>query len=122
MIIIHVVEPFAAGIAVFVRSLVENMPDDLHIIVHGERAEVTRFEDIKKEFPRSNVRFIRWQSAQRSLHPTKDFSAILELYTILRRLKRKNLLDAVHLHSSKSGFIGRAVCRFLGINNVVYTP
>lgn len=122
MIIIHVVEPFAAGIAVFVRSLVENMPDDLHIVVHGERAQVTRFEDIKKEFSRSNVRFIRWQSAQRSLHPTKDLSAVLELYTILRRLKRKNLLDAVHLHSSKSGFIGRVVCRFLGIDNVVYTP
>lgn len=122
MIIIHVVEPFAAGIAVFVRSLVENMPDDLHIIVHGERAEVTKFEDIKRDFPRSNVRFIRWQSAQRSLHPTKDLSAIMELYTILRRLKRKKLLDAVHLHSSKSGFIGRMVCRVLKIENVIYTP
>jgi glycosyltransferase involved in cell wall biosynthesis len=122
MIIIHVVEPFAAGIAVFVRSLVENMPDDLHIIVHGERAEVTKLKDIKKEFSRSNVRFIRWHSAQRSLHPGKDFSAAMELYTILRRLRKKNLLDAVHLHSSKSGFIGRVVCRLLKIDNVVYTP
>ena len=122
MIIVHVVEPFAAGIAVFVRALTETMPDDLHIIIHGERKQVMPAKEVKKSFPQKNVRFIKWKSAQRSINPLKDFLALSELYKIFRRLKRKNLIDAVHLHSSKSGLLGRAACRMAGISNVVYTP
>lgn len=122
MIIVHVVEPFAAGVAVFVKSLVETLPDDLHIVVHGERKKEITAGEVKKSFPQNNVRFIRWRSAQRSIHPLKDFLALGELYKILRRLKAKNLVDAVHLHSSKSGLLGRTACRFAGIDNVVYTP
>lgn len=122
MIIVHVVEPFAAGIAVFVRSLTETMPDDLHIVVHGERKQVMTASEVKKSFPKNNVRFLRWRSAQRSINPLKDFLAFRQLYKILRRLKKKNLVDAVHLHSSKSGLLGRAACRMAGISNVVYTP
>ncbi len=122
MIVVHIVEPFAAGIAVFVRSLTEAMPDDLHIVIHGERKKVMSASEVKRNFPKRNVRFIRWRSAQRSIDPVKDFLALTELYTILRRLKRKNLVDAVHLHSSKSGLLGRAACRMAGITNVFYTP
>ncbi len=122
MIILHVVEPFAAGIAVFVRSLTETMPDDTHIVVHGERKEEIAASEVKKIFPKKNVRFIRWQSAQRSIHPLKDFYAFQELYNILKRLKRRKLVDAVHLHSSKSGLLGRAACRLARIENVIYTP
>lgn len=122
MTIIHVVEPFAAGIAVFVKSLTETMPGDLHIIIHGERKREIPASEVKKIFPQNNIRFIKWRSAQRSVHPLKDFMALSELYKILRRLKKKNLVDAVHLHSSKSGLLGRAACRMAGINNVVYTP
>ena len=122
MTILHVVEPFASGIAVFVKSLTETMPNDVHIILHGERRHVMAASEVKKTFPRKNIRFVRWRSAQRSLNPLKDFMAFSELYKILRRLKRKNLVDAVHLHSSKSGLIGRAACRMAGIDNVVYTP
>ena len=98
------------------------MQDDVHIIIHGERPEVTPFEQVKKQFRQSNVRFIRWRSAQRSISLTKDGAAFFELCTILRRLKRKNLIDAVHLHSLKSGFIGRAACSVVNIKNVIYTP
>lgn len=98
------------------------MPDDVHIILHGERKHVMAASEVKKTFPRKNIRFIRWRSAQRSLNPMKDFMAFSELYKILRRLKRAGLVDAVHLHSSKSGLIGRAACRMAGIDNVVYTP
>lgn len=122
MIIVHIVEPFAAGIAVFVKSLTEAMPDDMHIIVHGERKSEMTAAEVKKSFHRQNVRFIRWRSAQRSIDPLKDLFALAELYKILRRLKRKNLVDAVHLHSSKSGLLGRAACRMAGITNVFYTP
>jgi glycosyltransferase involved in cell wall biosynthesis len=122
MIIVHVVEPFAAGVAVFVKSLTETMGDELHIVIHGERKLVMSAKDVKKTFPKGNVRFIRWKSAQRNINPLKDFYAFSELYKILRRLKKKSLVDAVHLHSSKSGFLGRLACRMAGIHNVVYTP
>jgi len=122
MKIVHVAEAFAGGIVVFVKSLVENLSDDEHIIVHGERAHVSSFSSIRKQFARTNARFVRWHSAQRSIHPFKDFAAFLELYRILKRLKKQHQIDAVHLHSSKSGFIGRMVCRLLGIDNVIYTP
>src|SRR5215218_2796348 len=122
MTVVHVVEPFAAGIAVFVKSLTETMPDDVHIIVHGERKKEIPASEVKKIFPQKNIRFIRWRSAQRSVHPLKDFMAFSELYKILRRLKLKNLVDAVHLHSSKSGLLGRVACRMAAITNVVYTP
>jgi len=98
------------------------MPDDMHIIVHGERKKEMSAREVKKSFPRQNVRFIKWRSAQRSIDPLKDLLALAELYKILRRLKRKNLVDAVHLHSSKSGLLGRAACKMAGISNVFYTP
>ena len=122
MTIVHIVEPFASGIAVFVKYLSEAMPDDLHIIIHGERRQVMPASDVKRTFSSSNVRFIKWRSAQRSINPFKDFLALVELYKILRRLRNKALVDGVHLHSSKSGFLGRMVCKALGIRNVFYTP
>ena len=90
MTIVHVVEPFAAGIAVFVKSLTETMPDDVHIIVHGERKKEIAASEVKKIFPQKNIRFIKWRSAQRSVHPLKDFMALSELYKMLRRLKKKS--------------------------------
>src|SRR5215831_468057 len=122
MTIVHVVEPFAAGVSVFVKYLTETMPDDLHIIIHGERKQVMPAANVKKTFPSSNVRFIKWHSAQRSVNPIKDLLALRELYKILKRLKEKSFIDGVHLHSSKSGFIGRIVCKMLRIKNVFYTP
>ena len=122
MKIVHVIEPFASGVAFFVKSLVETMPDDHHLIIHGERKEVTSAEEVKKLFPRQNVRFVRWKSANRSINPIKDLMALRELHTILHRFKEKNLVDVVHLHSSKSGFLGRLACKLTGIHNVVYTP
>ncbi len=122
MIIVHVVEPFAAGIAVFVKYLTEAMPGDLHIIIHGERKQVMCAVDVKKTFSSPNVRFVKWHSAQRTIDPFKDFLALAELYKILKRLKNKQLIDGVHLHSSKSGLLGRIACRMLRIKNVFYTP
>ena len=122
MIIVHVVEPFAAGVAVFVRSLTETMPEELHIVIHGEREYVMSAREVKHSFPKKNVRFIRWKSAQRSINPLKDLLALNELYKILRRLKRREIVDAVHLHSSKSGLLGRIACRIAGIEKVIYTP
>ena len=123
MIIVHIVEPFASGVALFVKSLTDAMPDDMHIIIHGERKEEIAADTVKKKFNNSpGIRFIRWRSATRAISPLKDFLAFAELYQILRKLKKSGMADAVHLHSSKSGFLGRAACRMAGIKNVFYTP
>ena len=122
MNIVHVVEPFAAGIATFVKSLTETLSNDHHIVIHGERKPVMSAEDVRKSFPNNNVQFIRWHYAQREINPFMDALAVGELYSIFQKLKRKNLVDAVHLHSSKSGILGRAACRMSGITNIIYTP
>jgi glycosyltransferase involved in cell wall biosynthesis len=122
MNIVHVVEPFAGGIVAFLKSLVEDSSGDNHIIIHGERAHVVKVADAKKQLKSPRVKYIHWKSAQRSIHPVKDLKASIELYRILKRLKKQGLIDAVHMHSSKSGFIGRMVCQLLGIRNVIYTP
>jgi len=122
MKIVHVAEAFAGGIPVFIKSLIDNMPDDQHIIVHGNRTNVTSADKIKKQFTHPNVRFIYWRAAQRSIHPYKDSVAFLQLLNALKRLKKKNMIDVVHLHSSKAGFLGRVACNLLGIKNVIYTP
>jgi glycosyltransferase involved in cell wall biosynthesis len=122
MKIVHVVEPFASGIAAFVQSIVQNLRDDFHIIIHGEREYVMSSAEIKQFFPKDNVQFIRWQSAQRNLSLVKDTAALVELCRLLKNLKQQKMVDAVHLHSSKSGFLGRLACRLIDISNVIYTP
>jgi glycosyltransferase involved in cell wall biosynthesis len=122
MKIVHVVEPFASGIAVFVQSIVQNLRDDQHIIIHGEREYVMRSAEVIKYFPVENVQFIRWRSAQRSISLVKDTAALLELCRLLKHLKAQKQIDVVHLHSSKSGFLGRLACRLMNITNVIYTP
>jgi glycosyltransferase involved in cell wall biosynthesis len=47
-----------------------------------------------------------------------DIKAISSLYSLIKNIE----CDAVHLHSSKAGFLGRFVCYFLGKKNVIYTP
>lgn len=122
MTIVHIVEPFASGVALFVRSLTEAMPIDTHIVVHGERKSEMAANEVKKKFPTNNVRFIKWPSAGRRIDPFKDLMALGEIYKILFRLKKKNLVDVVHLHSSKSGLLGRIACKLVGISNIFYTP
>lgn len=122
MKIVHVVGPFASGVAVFVKSLVENLKDDFHIIVHGEREVVMKAVEVQQSFSTHNVQFIRWQSEQREISIKKDAVAFWELYRLLKNLKQQDQVDAVHLHSSKSGFLGRLACRMANIKNVVYTP
>ncbi len=123
MKIVHIIEPFAGGVVTFLKSLVENLPEDKHIVIHGERKEEMPLSEVKKQFLSGNVKFIHWKSAQRSLNLKDDIAASVELFVILKRLKKSASIDVVHLHSSKGGFIGRMVCRMLGIQNLVlYTP
>lgn len=119
MKIVHVVEPFAAGVATFIRHLVIHMPYDKHVIIHGERPEYEPAHKIKKTFPQNNVNFFQWKGVRRQLEIVNDIRSLVSLYRILKRIKN---VDVVHLHSSKAGFLGRIVCTMLGFKNVIYTP
>ena len=119
MKILHVVDPFASGLATFLKLLTEELDAHTHIIVHGERKDLISADDVKKFFPKNNVKFIRWKSVKRELNAISDFKAYLELYKIFGRFRN---VDVIHLHSSKAGFIGRLVAKHLGIKQVIYTP
>lgn len=119
MKVVHVVEPFAAGVATFIRYLVQRMPYDKHVIIHGERPEYNTAIEIKMTFPQQNVNFLPWKGVRRQLSIVQDFRSLISLYRILKRIKG---VDVVHLHSSKAGFLGRIVCTLLGFKNVIYTP
>lgn len=122
MIVVHIIEPFASGVALFVKSLTSVLDNDEHIVIHGERKDEIEASLVKKGFLTSNVKFIPWKSAHRKISFTKDTRALFEIYSILKRLKKSGLCDVVHLHSAKSGFLGRIACKMLGIKNVFYTP
>lgn len=118
MKIIHIVDPFAAGLATFIKNLIESNEGAHHIVIHGERKNVISVEKLKQSFPK-DIDYIFWSKVKRDISLKEDFKAFIELYRILKRHKDA---DLVHLHSSKAGFLGRIVCAMLGIKNVVYTP
>ncbi|RYM34010.1 glycosyltransferase [Brumimicrobium glaciale] len=117
MTIIHVVEPFATGINTFIRELVTGMPNDQHIIIHGERDDNRKLKSIIDEYG-SNVKFVRWEHAQREIRIFKD----LKSYFSLKKLLKQYSFDILHLHSSKAGTIGSFWSFINGKSNVVYTP
>ena len=117
MTILHVIEPFAAGITTFVQQITTLLPNDKHIIIHGERKDIISPEEVIKNFP-DNVQFIKWKSAQREIRLFKDLAALMELNRYMKRLE----YDVVHLHSSKAGFLGRLVCKYRRLDNVIYSP
>lgn len=118
MKITHIIES-TGGSADFVLYLAKYIPEFQHNIIYGDRTFSVfggRFEKLKEEYP--NVNFIYWRHVQREIDIVKDIKASLSLFSLLKNLES----DAVHLHSSKAGFIGRIVCFFLGYKNVIYTP
>ena len=123
MTILHVLEPFASGITTAVSSIARELPDFTHIVIHGSRNWTESAEKVKQRFPQG-VTFIGWKNAGREINAIKDWKALWELVALLKPYAsrdRKNEI-AIHLHSSKAGFLGRLACRILGIKNVFYTP
>ena len=115
--VLHVVEPFAGGIATFIKQLTEQCPGDEHIILHGNRSEIIEPSELYRRFP-SNCKFIRWKFTQREINPVADSFAFAQLMKVLVAEK----FDVVHLHSSKAGFLGRLACKALNFHKVIYSP
>lgn len=119
MTVVHVLEPFATGVASAVISIAKQLPHIRHVVVHGERAGADGIAGVKGRFP-PEVIFIPWPHAGREINPLRDFQALCSLLAILKPYKKNG--PVIHLHSSKAGFLGRLSCAFLGIHTVVYTP
>ncbi len=116
MKIVHVAEAFGGGIIEIIRLLSQHLPEFEHIVVHGNRD--IDIEEEKNTFP-TNTKFINWRSAMREISFRDDIKAFRELKKILK----ENLpFDAIHLYSSKAGFLGRIAGKSLGIKNVLYSP
>lgn len=124
-------EPFASGVTTAVISIITELSDMRHMVIHGARNWVEDSAAVKKRFP-PGVAFVEWHSAGREISLSGDFRALRELAGILQRLAPRGYTRSadgeradpvvVHLHSSKAGFLGRLACRLLGIRSVIYTP
>jgi glycosyltransferase involved in cell wall biosynthesis len=115
--IIHIVESFSGGVFDFISDIVNELPEYDHVIIHGLR------EDTPHNYTQliKASEFIEVKNFQREINLIKDFKALIEVISILRRFKTRKIV--IHLHSSKAGFIGRIASRFLKLHNkVVYTP
>jgi glycosyltransferase involved in cell wall biosynthesis len=117
MKIIHIVESFAGGVFDFVLDLSNGMPNHEHVIIYATREHTP--EHFRQQFS-TKTKFIHWGQATRELNPIQDYKAYKELIAIIKELSD---IDVIHLHSSKAGFIGRAVANRLGLKKkVIYTP
>lgn len=115
MNILHVIES-SGGSADFVLYLVRYLAEHHHQIVYSDRTFANRLKEVQAKY--TNASFYHWKEIQREIRIVKDFKAAVHLYRILKKLPA----DAIHLHSSKAGFIGRIVCFLLRKKNVTYTP
>ncbi|MCE2894900.1 MAG: glycosyltransferase [Flammeovirgaceae bacterium] len=115
MKIIHIIES-SGGSADFVLYLIKYLPAHDHTVIYGERTFGNRFSEVKNA--NSSVDFLFWNHVQREVKIYKDFKAAISLYRLLKKVES----NAIHLHSSKAGFLGRVVCFFMGKKNVIYTP
>ena len=113
--VVHVVECFAGGVYDFVKNLTYDMNEYEITILYGDRGELK--EDFKNDFNK-NIKFIKWENAQREISVLKDIKALLEVIKVLRKEK----YDVIHLHSSKAGFLGRIGAKIVGQNKkIIYT-
>ncbi len=113
--ILHVVEAFGGGVYTFLVALANASCQEYDVtILYGVRNQTP--ENIEKDFD-ERVHLIKTKHFTRKISPTKDLLSLFEIRKTIKKLKP----EIVHLHSSKSGLLGR-----IGINcekrRVFYTP
>lgn len=73
-------------------------------------------EWLKHQCEAENLDFVRIPSLKRDIDPMNDFKAERELESIIREFAP----DAVHLNSTKIGFLGSYAAKRANVKNVVY--
>ena len=121
--VVHIIEALGGGVYTYFKDLSFFFGDngetegiETYIIYSAHRREIDP-EKVKSEFsPKVHLIEI---SMPENLSPVKDFKAVIALYKELKKINP----DAIHLHSSKAGVLGRAA-HFLLFNRkkLFYTP
>lgn len=115
MKILHIIESFGGGVYDFIKDFTGITPEYQHTIIYGKREGLK--DNFKNDF-KENIDFILWKNAKREISLKNDLLALKELLNLLKKEK----FDAIHLHSSKAGFLGRVVARVCNHQNkVIYT-
>lgn len=113
--VLHIVEAFGGGVYTFLVPLMNSTCDEFDTtIAYALRPQTP---DTYKDELNSNITMIKGKNFVRSLNPVKDIKAFFEIKKIVKKIKP----DIIHLHSSKSGFIGRMAINCKK-NTVLYTP
>lgn len=113
--ILHIAEPFATGVFMFVVNLANKQCEDYEVyIAHGMRPLT---HPNYPDFFDKRIKLFRVENFAMEINPLKDFKALLEICKLLERIRP----DIVHMHSSKSGVIGRIALAFKKIPQF-YSP
>ncbi len=72
---------------------------------------------VKNALSIKDLRLIRSRFLERSINPLRDFLALYQIYSFIK----KNKIDIVHTHSSKAGILGRWAARFARIKIIIHT-
>lgn len=113
--VLHIVEAFGGGVFTFLVDLVNSTCDEYEVILACSIRPQT--PQNYKEYIDKRVKIIELKSGVRDISLTKDLKSFFEVKKII---KNENP-DILHLHSSKSGFLGRMACNDKNIK-VLYNP
>lgn len=113
--ILHIVEAFGGGVFTFLVDLVNNTCDEYEVVLACSIRPQT--PNNYKNYINKKVKIIELKSGSRDISITKDLKSFFEM----RKIIKNENPDVVHLHSSKSGFLGRMICNDKKVN-VLYNP
>lgn len=115
--ILHVVEPLGAGVLSSVSQICNGLAGQGHEIYLAYSVRDMTPDRLRQCFdPRVTMHHL---PMDRDIHPLKDAVAFFRLLLFVIKIKP----DVIHLHSSKAGFIGRAVAFCLRKNtHTFYSP
>lgn len=113
--VLHIVEAFGGGVFTFLVDLVNSTCDEYEVVLACSIRPQTPKN--YKEYIDKRVKIIELQSGVRDISLTKDLKSFFEVKKIIKNEKP----DILHLHSSKSGFLGRLACNDKKIK-VLYNP
>lgn len=113
--VLHIVEAFGGGVFTFLVDLINNTCDEYDVVLACSIRPQTPKN--YKEYIDKRVKIIELESGVRDINLTKDLKSFFEVKKIIKNEKA----DIVHLHSSKSGFLGRMICNDKKVK-VLYNP
>lgn len=99
--ILFIVEAMGGGVFTYIVDLANELVKNYDMyIAYGVRKQTP--DDYRDYFDK-RVCMIEVKNFNRSINPTKDIKAFIEIKNIAQRIKP----DIIHLHSSKAGALGR---------------